>query len=802
MKILIIGYFFKFNLGDDAFVEIYKILLNNHDLTFMCSDKYEEIKNKEFDLIICGGGDIINDYFINDLTKIKLNIPMYAISIGIPYINLIDYGYLDLFDHVILRNETDIKSVQKRLGTNYCNYYPDIVFLFNEFQNKLYSQSIKNNINNLKNKYGIDNDSIGVYLPRTIYNQKKPHYYNSIINSLKNVFKKINKKIFLVPFNHGKSQLENDHIINNDIGGNIIQENLDCVTMLFFMKLFKYNICGRLHSHIYSMINCQNTFSICLTRKVKNFVIENDLEKNMYLMDIDPDLLCPMSINENELYNKIDYFLNNENCNIVSKKMNDKNILLKSFKSTFVNIINKCEKRKTPPFFVSFDKKSILNDISNSIISAIFKYHHIIPDDKNAYYKRLLFDINNVKKVYSIICEDYDIIYNDEISNLLSSLICLKITNITQPEFYYGLNEQILTDNYNYTSSINYLINETYSKTIYQSPYLEYPKINIINKKKLNMKFISQLDFKGYHRSGWQYVIDHFMNFHDDNSNIIFDAYLDRTFHWANDCFEITNKIPFKQKWIGFIHHTFNTSYSPFNNMNLIKNENFIKSLPFCKGIFVMSNYIKKELEKYINVPINVLYHPTDLNCPKFDLHKFIMNDNKKIVQIGGWLRDPYAIYNLQCTLKKAVLKGKNMNNYFKPDNLFENIKKDNRFVSAMIDQLEKDYNEVEIINELSNEEYDKLLEKNIIFIKLIDASACNTIIECIVRNTPLLINKIEPVVEYLGEDYPFYLEDNKEITIDKIIETYKYLLKIDKKKLSIEYFIDSFCNSTIYNHL
>ena len=42
------------------------------------------------------------------------------------------------------------------------------------------------------------------------------------------------------------------------------------------------------------------------------------------------------------------------------------------------------------------------------------------------------------------------------------------------------------------------------------------------------------------------------------------------------------------------------------------------------------------------------------------------------IVQIGGWMRNPYAIYELQINKKmlnisKGYLKGKNMENYFKP---------------------------------------------------------------------------------------------------------------------------------------
>ena len=89
--------------------------------------------------------------------------------------------------------------------------------------------------------------------------------------------------------------------------------------------------------------------------------------------------------------------------------------------------------------------------------------------------------------------------------------------------------------------------------------------------------------------------------------------------------------------------------------------------------------------------------------------------------------------------------------------------------------------------------EYDELLEKNIVFVDLIDASANNAILECIVRNTPIIVNKLEAVVEYLGEDYPLYFENLSDIPSllekDKIVEAHQYLCKLDKTELSIDYF-------------
>jgi hypothetical protein len=113
--------------------------------------------------------------------------------------------------------------------------------------------------------------------------------------------------------------------------------------------------------------------------------------------------------------------------------------------------------------------------------------------------------------------------------------------------------------------------------------------------------------------------------------------------------------------------------------------------------------------------------------------------------------------------------------------------------------------NSVDLINQLTNEQYDDLLTKNIVFINLVDASAVNTVIECIVRNTPIVVNDHPAVKEMLGEDYPLYYTSNIDLyNTNKEIETLltntnnikkanKYLEKLDKTKYTIEYFIEEF---------
>ena len=90
-------------------------------------------------------------------------------------------------------------------------------------------------------------------------------------------------------------------------------------------------------------------------------------------------------------------------------------------------------------------------------------------------------------------------------------------------------------------------------------------------------------------------------------------------------------------------------------------------------------------------------------------------------------------------------------------------------------------------------DEYDKLLSTNLVFMDLYDAAANNAVVECIVRNTPIIINKIPPIVEYLGEDYPLYFNNLNEIpellTEQNIFNAHQYLLNLNKEDLEIDFF-------------
>jgi hypothetical protein len=85
---------------------------------------------------------------------------------------------------------------------------------------------------------------------------------------------------------------------------------------------------------------------------------------------------------------------------------------------------------------------------------------------------------------------------------------------------------------------------------------------------------------------------------------------------------------------------------------------------------------------------------------------------------------------------------------------------------------------------------------------------------------TPVLVNKLGPVVEYLGRsicccdlttksgtDYPFYYESFREAAdkatdIEMIQKAHQYLKNLDKKYLTMKHFWESLASSSIYQSI
>ena len=115
----------------------------------------------------------------------------------------------------------------------------------------------------------------------------------------------------------------------------------------------------------------------------------------------------------------------------------------------------------------------------------------------------------------------------------------------------------------------------------------------------------------------------------------------------------------------------------------------------------------------------------------------------------------------------------------------------------------------VELLERKSDLEYDDFLKDKVVFLNLVDASACNTVIECIARCTPIIINRLPALEEYLGIDYPlFYPNNATQFEITKftrdafengmIRKAHVYLHYKSKEKLIMSEFINKILNTIL----
>ena len=91
---------------------------------------------------------------------------------------------------------------------------------------------------------------------------------------------------------------------------------------------------------------------------------------------------------------------------------------------------------------------------------------------------------------------------------------------------------------------------------------------------------------------------------------------------------------------------------------------------------------------------------------------------------------------------------------------------------------------------------------KNIVYIEFDTSYPFEILTKCIESNTPVILKKNEITIEYLGEDYPLFLQNIELLDENKIVDAYEYIKKLNKKKFRIRQFIKSITSSNCYNNL
>jgi len=238
-----------------------------------------------------------------------------------------------------------------------------------------------------------------------------------------------------------------------------------------------------------------------------------------------------------------------------------------------------------------------------------------------------------------------------------------------------------------------------------------------------------------------------------DGQGCRFVPFLERYFVWGDDPCEAasSNPEPITEDWVGILHVPFDAP--PWFHPEICP-ESFMAtplwqaSRPHCRGILTLCADLEADLRAFLpGIPTLAVHFPTDTDVHTFDISAYLARP--RVVQVGDWLRKLQAIHRLRAPGHERVIlmKGQTESYLQREIGLFGDRRDPAVIARTMV----------------PNDEYDQILSSSVVLCLMYATAANNVVVECIARATPILINPLPAVVEYLGPDYPLFARDEAE---------------------------------------
>lgn len=314
---------------------------------------------------------------------------------------------------------------------------------------------------------------------------------------------------------------------------------------------------------------------------------------------------------------------------------------------------------------------------------------------------------------------------------------------------------------------------------------------------------ISEKIVRAEHRSGWAYALEALEPLLTPQG-ILLDTFIEANFGWNLRDKQQQGIVPYREPWVGFVHNPpgipeWHEYYSAPQVM--FASPAWRDSVCYCRGLLTLSETMAAWLRQATGLPVVALVHPTEAPAVRFEWSRFVRNPEPKLIQVGWWLRRFRSIYELPVScLQRAVLTPvlPERHAHFR-DAVARDTSRASRRPGAEDSVLSLPYQ--------THEGFDELLAENLVFLHLYDSVSNNTLVECIVRETPVLVNPLPSVVEYLGPEYPFYfntLEEAAQKAEDDVCvrAAHEYLQALLKHPFTPEHFRSSLAESELYRSL
>lgn len=136
IRVLIIGYYYRNNIGIDQYIDVFKYILQptpdiKYKIKFVNCNKLTEIFIRKTDIVFIGGGDVLNEYtlnIINTVFKEKENL-IIAVSVGTPDLNvLVNTNKMNIIDYLFLQTKQEHDILKEFYPANKIAYLPDLSY--------------------------------------------------------------------------------------------------------------------------------------------------------------------------------------------------------------------------------------------------------------------------------------------------------------------------------------------------------------------------------------------------------------------------------------------------------------------------------------------------------------------------------------------------------------------------------------------------------------------------------------------------------------------------------------------------
>jgi glycosyltransferase involved in cell wall biosynthesis len=284
------------------------------------------------------------------------------------------------------------------------------------------------------------------------------------------------------------------------------------------------------------------------------------------------------------------------------------------------------------------------------------------------------------------------------------------------------------------------------------------------------------------HRGGWATVVKYIKSHFDNPKGVLLVSAVED---------HLIQVGPITEPWVGFVHQV------PFQDLSfpdlsrLLVMDDWKQSELHCRGLFVLCHYVKHFLRsRGVALPISVVPYPQETDVPRFSWKQWQSRTPRTLLHVGEFLRNYQAFFDLSAPgYQKVMLTNPDLNVY--------------------MDRLGiQRHSSVKMVPRVENETYDRMLSESVVFLNLKDAVAVTAILECVVRQTPVLVNRVGAVTELLGNDYPLLydtIQEAEQLLMDQdaIRSAHEYLVTTSlAERCTFSAFHSAFTRSAVYRSL